>query len=119
VRALGQTGQHQEGQFLARTNENVIRKAATRPEAGLSMTVSWPANVACRLVITSGFDIASLAIMREHAPVVFDASIPSVAGRAGTSFGGQREFRAGAGACAIAAGVGAFSWRRIRTGDAK
>ncbi len=98
-----------KGQFLAPQDmKNVIDKArAAAREAGLSEDRFF----ACERGVSFGYnnlvsDMRSLAIMRDSAPVVFDATHSvQLPGGQGTSSGGQREFVPVLARAAVATGI--------------
>ena len=112
IRAVAQSGKPvniKKGQFLAPGDmKNVIQKAR---EAAREKGLPEDAFFACERGASFGYnnlvsDMRSLAIMREAAPVVFDATHSvQLPGGQGTSSGGQREHVPVLSRAAIAVGV--------------
>ncbi len=112
IRAVAQSGKPvniKKGQFLAPGDmKNVIQKAR---EAAREKGLPEDSFFACERGASFGYnnlvsDMRSLAIMREAAPVVFDATHSvQLPGGQGTSSGGQREHVPVLSRAAIAVGV--------------
>ncbi|WP_337744556.1 3-deoxy-8-phosphooctulonate synthase [Duodenibacillus massiliensis] len=115
VHACAQSGKpvnFKKGQFLSPYDmKNVIDKAKTAAAA-----VGLPTDVffCCERGASFGYgnlvvDMRSLAIMREYAPVIFDATHSvQLPGGQGTSSGGKREFVPVLARAAAAVGVAGF-----------
>lgn len=115
IQACAQSGKpvnFKKGQFLSPYDmKNVIDKAKrAASDAGLPMDAFY----CCERGATFGYgnlvvDMRSLAIMREYAPVIFDATHSvQLPGGQGTSSGGKREFVPVLARAAAAVGVAGF-----------